>query len=117
MFGRSSSDVTVTSIKFTAPTRSTGPNLGKEAPEVPTDTDSDVKLGLAVISDQDEDNKGHDITTDHTQWKSHLCKGVLSRTNGRYSVKWNKHCAPIHTKINFAGRGFELSELVRFAGK
>lgn len=117
LFGRSSSDVTVTSIHFTSPDRNTGPDLGAAEPTVPTDTDSDVKLGVAVVSDEDEDNVGHDITTDQRHWKSKLCKGVLSRKNGRYSVHWNTHCPAIHSKINYAGRGFELSELIRFAGR
>ena len=118
LFGGSSSDVKVTPLQFTQPdVQRTGPDFGGE-PEVPSDTDSDVKLGMAIVSDEDEDNKGHDVTTDQRLHKSHLCHGHLSRKRGRYSVQFSKQqCERITSKITFAGRGFELSELVRFSGK
>ena len=66
---------------------------------------------IAVISDPDKKSK---VNGKH-EWRSQYMTGTLRRRDETYSVEWDEP-ASVGTAMNEAGRGAELSELVRFNG-
>lgn len=64
---------------------------------------------IAVIADLDQTSK----KADGKQWKSTYMTGTLRRKGESYDIKWDAP-AEIVTSHNEAGRGCELSELVRY---
>jgi hypothetical protein len=66
---------------------------------------------ISVISDPDKKSKAKD----KAEWRAQYMTGTLRRTGESYSVTWDVP-ASVGTGMNEAGRGAELSELVRYNG-
>jgi len=70
---------------------------------------------IAIISDKDKRSKN----SNEGHWESILRKGTLRRDNktGLYGVSWDAQQKILTSKMNEAGRGMELSELVYYNNK
>jgi hypothetical protein len=66
---------------------------------------------IAVISDPDKKSKAKD----KAEWRAQYMTGTLRRNGETYAVSWDEP-ASVGTGMNEAGRGAELSELVRYNG-
>lgn len=66
---------------------------------------------IAVIADLDKRSK----VKDKSLWRSPYMTGTLKRTGDKYSLAWDEPI-DVLTSHNEAGRGAELSELVRYQG-
>lgn len=73
-----------------------------------------TEIHIAIIADMDQASKVADARK--PTWKSVFKTGRLTRAGGKYQLEWLEEF-PLSTKHGEAGRGLELSELIRFNGK
>ena len=73
-----------------------------------------TRFRIAIIADLDKRSKRKD-ESNKDQWHSKYMTGTLYRDSDKYRIEWD---APIDvtTSHNEAGRGCELSELVKYNG-
>ncbi|CAB4054612.1 CANT1 [Lepeophtheirus salmonis] len=74
--------------------------------------DGDIRYRIGIIADLDTNSKnGSD------SWRSFFKSGYLTQIGiGKYGVKFDEDFTEVRSKLNYGGRGMELSELVVFNG-